>query len=211
MRTWKRLRPFSGMALLLAIAAPWHVLATLRNPPYFDFTMHSEKGSYHGFFWFYFINEHVLRFLNLRYPRDYNTVPRAVFLAVSPAVVFSRGACTFRRRWELSYRKPDRASRVRLLACAGRDSFWCSSRSRRRRNITRCRAIRRWRCCWGARWRAETRGCGGDEDRGSGRGAGAGGDLRRSCGWCAGLPAPGDIAIGAELRIRMYTRCRWDT
>ena len=68
-----------GMLLLLAIAAPWHVLATLRNPPYFDFTMHSERGSYHGFFWFYFINEHVLRFLNLRYPRDYNTVPRLYF------------------------------------------------------------------------------------------------------------------------------------
>ena len=61
------------MLLALGIAAPWHVLATLRNPPYFDWTMHSEKGSYHGFFWFYFINEHVLRFLNLRYPRDYNT------------------------------------------------------------------------------------------------------------------------------------------
>src|SRR5262249_21775047 len=28
---------------------------------------------------FYFINEHVLRFLNLRYPRDYNTVPRVWF------------------------------------------------------------------------------------------------------------------------------------
>ena len=41
--------------------------------------MHSESGSYHGFFWFYFINEHVLRFLNLRYPRDYNTVPRLYF------------------------------------------------------------------------------------------------------------------------------------
>ena len=65
-----------GSLVLLLIAAPWHVLATLRNPPYFDFTMHSERGSYHGFFWFYFINEHVLRFLNLRYPRDYNTVPR---------------------------------------------------------------------------------------------------------------------------------------
>src|ERR1035441_6692071 len=75
-RTWRRLQVIWGMLLALGIAAPWHVLATLRNPPYFDFTMHSEKGSYHGFFWFYFINEHVLRFLNLRYPRDYNTVPR---------------------------------------------------------------------------------------------------------------------------------------
>src|SRR5271157_2000627 len=46
-KTWARLRPFSGILVVLAIAAPWHVLATLRNPPYFDFTMHSERGSYH--------------------------------------------------------------------------------------------------------------------------------------------------------------------
>ena len=58
---------------MLLIAAPWHVLATLRNPPYFDFTMHSGPGEYRGFFWFYFFNEHLLRFLNLRYPRDYDT------------------------------------------------------------------------------------------------------------------------------------------
>src|SRR5690348_14747119 len=32
-KTWKRLRPIGGIALFLAIAAPWHVLATLRNPP----------------------------------------------------------------------------------------------------------------------------------------------------------------------------------
>ena len=65
--------------IVLLIAAPWHMLATLRNPPYFDFTMQSEPGNYHGFFWFYFFNEHVFRFLNMRYPRDYNTVPRALF------------------------------------------------------------------------------------------------------------------------------------
>ena len=74
--TWRRLHPFRGVLIALAIAAPWHVLATLRNPPYFDLTMHSGPGQYHGFFWFYFMNEHLLRFLNLRYPRDYNTVPR---------------------------------------------------------------------------------------------------------------------------------------
>ena len=65
--------------IFIAIAAPWHVLATIRNPPYFDFTMHAGPGQYHGFFWFYFINEQVLRFLNARYPRDYNTVPRLYF------------------------------------------------------------------------------------------------------------------------------------
>jgi 4-amino-4-deoxy-L-arabinose transferase-like glycosyltransferase len=111
---WKRLRPFSGIALLLLIAAPWHVLATLRNPPYFDFTMHSESGSYHGFFWFYFINEHVLRFLNLRYPRDYNTVPRWLFWAFH-LLWFFPWSFYAPAAWKLSYRKTDRASRTRLL------------------------------------------------------------------------------------------------
>src|SRR5579862_2104159 len=49
---WRRLHPFRGVLIVLAIAAPWHVLATLRNPPYFDLTMHSGPGRYHGFFWF---------------------------------------------------------------------------------------------------------------------------------------------------------------
>jgi len=41
-------------------------------PPYFNFTLHSGPGEYHGFVWFYFINETMCsRFLNLRYPRDY--------------------------------------------------------------------------------------------------------------------------------------------
>jgi 4-amino-4-deoxy-L-arabinose transferase-like glycosyltransferase len=78
-RDWRRLRPVAGIPLLLLIAAPWHILATLRNPPYFDLTLSSDPGQYRGFFWFYFINEHVLRFLNQRYPRDYNTVPRIWF------------------------------------------------------------------------------------------------------------------------------------
>ncbi|MBZ5577114.1 MAG: glycosyltransferase family 39 protein [Acidobacteriia bacterium] len=114
-RTWQRLRPFSGILVLLAIAAPWHVLATLRNPPYFDFTLHSERGSYHGFFWFYFINEHVLRFLNLRYPRDYNTVPRLYFWLFHLLWLFP-WSVYFPAAVKLSVRRPDRASRVRLLA-----------------------------------------------------------------------------------------------
>jgi 4-amino-4-deoxy-L-arabinose transferase-like glycosyltransferase len=77
--TWRRLRPALALMIMALVAVPWYVIATLRNPPYFDFTMHSAPGQYHGFFWFYFINEHLLRFLNLRYPRDYNTVPRLWF------------------------------------------------------------------------------------------------------------------------------------
>ena len=39
-----RLHPFSGLLIVLLIAAPWHILATLRNPPYFEFTLHSGPG-----------------------------------------------------------------------------------------------------------------------------------------------------------------------
>jgi 4-amino-4-deoxy-L-arabinose transferase-like glycosyltransferase len=113
-RTWQRIRPLTGILLALAIAAPWHVLATIRNPPYFDFTMHSEKGSYHGFFWFYFINEHLLRFLNLRYPRDYNTVPRWLFWLFH-LLWFFPWSVYFPAALRLRYRGEDRAARTRML------------------------------------------------------------------------------------------------
>jgi 4-amino-4-deoxy-L-arabinose transferase-like glycosyltransferase len=113
--SWAKLHILSGIAVMLLIAAPWHVLATLRNPPYFDFTMHSESGSYRGFFWFYFFNEHILRFLNLRYPRDYDTVPPVLFWLFHFAWFFPFSAFFFRAAG-LSYRQPDRASRMRLLA-----------------------------------------------------------------------------------------------
>lgn len=112
---WRRLRPVEGFAVAIAIAAPWHVLAVLRNPPYLDFTMKSEPGQYHGFFWFYFFNEHIFRFLNMRHPRDYNTVPRLYFwlfhlLWLFPWSVF------FPATAQLSYKPLDRAGRTRLLA-----------------------------------------------------------------------------------------------
>ena len=112
---WKRLHLFTGALIILAIAAPWHVLATLRMPPYFNFTMHSGPGEYHGFFWFYFINEHVLRFLNLRYPRDYNTVPRLAFWLLHLLWLFPWSAF-FPAVIGLSFKPVDRAGRTRLLA-----------------------------------------------------------------------------------------------
>lgn len=112
---WRRLRPFAGLAILLAIAAPWHILATLRNPPYFDFTMKSEPGQYHGFFWFYFFNEHVFRFLNMRWPRDYNTVPRHLFWLFHLLWLFPWSAF-FPAVAGLRFRPSDRAGATRLLA-----------------------------------------------------------------------------------------------
>src|SRR5271165_319370 len=112
---WKRLRPFSGLAIMLLIAAPWHILATLRNPPYFSFTMKSIPGEYHGFLWFFFINEQLLRFLNLRYPRDYNTVPRLYFWLLNLVWIFP-WSVYLPAAVKLSYRPVDRAGQARLLA-----------------------------------------------------------------------------------------------
>jgi 4-amino-4-deoxy-L-arabinose transferase-like glycosyltransferase len=113
--TWRRLSILPGLAVMLAIAAPWHILATLRNPPWFDFTLHSAPGEYRGFFWFYFFNEHLLRFLNLRYPRDYDTVPRPLFWILHLAWFFPWSAFLF-RAFSLRYGRDDRAAGMRLLA-----------------------------------------------------------------------------------------------
>ena len=64
---WKRafqMKLFTGGLLFLALAAPWHILAGARNE---------------NFYWFYFINEHVNRFLGTRYPMDYDTMPLLPF------------------------------------------------------------------------------------------------------------------------------------
>jgi 4-amino-4-deoxy-L-arabinose transferase-like glycosyltransferase len=114
-RTWKRLHFFSGLGIILLIATPWHILATLQNPPYFDFTLRSVPGQYHGFLWFYVMNEQVLRFLNLRYPRDYNTVPRLYFWLFHLIWLFP-WSVYFPALFKLSYKPVDRAGRTRLLA-----------------------------------------------------------------------------------------------
>src|SRR5271165_4910788 len=65
-----KMRLISSSLVFLVIAAPWHILAALRNPP---------AGAEKGFLWFYFMNEQFLRYLGKRYPVDYGTVPLLVF------------------------------------------------------------------------------------------------------------------------------------
>src|ERR1700689_3661617 len=113
--TWKRFYPWSSLAIMMLIAAPWHILATLENPPPFAFTLHSGRGLYHGFLWFYFINEQLLRFLNLRYPRDYATVPRLYFWLFHLVWLFP-WSVYFPAIAKLSFKPVDRAGRTRLLA-----------------------------------------------------------------------------------------------
>jgi 4-amino-4-deoxy-L-arabinose transferase-like glycosyltransferase len=63
-RRWREFHLVSGALLFLAIAAPWHVLAGIRNP---------------HFFWFYFVNEHFMRFLGKRIPKDYNKQTNSLY------------------------------------------------------------------------------------------------------------------------------------
>ncbi|HTE89700.1 MAG TPA: glycosyltransferase family 39 protein [Terriglobales bacterium] len=65
-----RMRLFSSTLIFFAVAAPWHILAALRNP---------DQGAVRGFLWFYFVNEHFLRYLNKRVPPGYDTVPLLLF------------------------------------------------------------------------------------------------------------------------------------
>lgn len=74
-------RLLSGSLLFLLIAAPWHIAAGLQNPGSLMIGTPSPTQG-RGFFWFYFMNEHFLRYVGKRYPVDYDTVPLALFLAL---------------------------------------------------------------------------------------------------------------------------------
>ena len=62
---WRELRLFSSTAIFLLVAAPWHILASLRA---------------NSFFWSYFVNEHLKRAIGTRYPPDYDAVPLWLWL-----------------------------------------------------------------------------------------------------------------------------------
>ena len=53
-RPWRRLHPATGVPLFLALAAPWFILVSLRNP---------------GFAGFFFVHEHFTRFLTTVHQR----------------------------------------------------------------------------------------------------------------------------------------------
>jgi hypothetical protein len=79
-RKWRTLKPVTGLLLFLAIAAPWHILCGIVNHDQGNpVGNHPTLGNVHGFFYFYFINEHLLRFLGTRYPHDYNKLPAILY------------------------------------------------------------------------------------------------------------------------------------
>ena len=75
-RRWRMLKPFTGILLYLVVAAPWHILAGLHNPDQGHPVGNIPTvNNVHGFYYFYFLNEHVFRFLGWRFPHDYSKLP----------------------------------------------------------------------------------------------------------------------------------------
>jgi 4-amino-4-deoxy-L-arabinose transferase-like glycosyltransferase len=102
----RQLHPITSTAVFLLIAAPWHIFIGLANPTQgnpgsITFTNghwivpQPTDGNVHGWPWFYFINEHLLRYLNLRVPRDYDTVPLALFWGLILIWLMPRSAFVF--------------------------------------------------------------------------------------------------------------------
>jgi 4-amino-4-deoxy-L-arabinose transferase-like glycosyltransferase len=115
--TWKKLNLPLFISIILIIALPWHILATLRNPPYFEFSMVSEPGKYRGFFWFYIFNEHILRFLGKRFPHDYNTVPIVSFWLLNLLWLFPGSAfLPTLKTLKFSLKPENRLEKLSLLA-----------------------------------------------------------------------------------------------
>jgi 4-amino-4-deoxy-L-arabinose transferase-like glycosyltransferase len=107
-----KLRIFSSTLVFLVLAAPWHILAAIRNPA---------QGEARGFLWFYFVNEHINRFLNKRVPPGYDTVPLVLFwtllaLWLVPWAVFLPQALRdVPVRWNQLGAPMDRRMRANLL------------------------------------------------------------------------------------------------
>ena len=105
-RIWQ-LHPLSSTAVFLVIAAPWHILAALANPTqghpgglafvsgHWMVPLPTD-GNVHGWAWFYFVNEQLLRYMNLRVPRDYDTVPLWLFWGLCLVWLMPWGAFVFK-------------------------------------------------------------------------------------------------------------------
>ena len=112
---WRRLHLGTGVLLFFALAAPWFVLVSLRNPE---------------FPWFFFVHEHLLRYttqIHQRVEPWYYYVPMLIAGALPWTVVM---ADAVRRGWSA---EPDRifqARRFLLLWCGFVLAFFSASGSK---------------------------------------------------------------------------------
>ena len=139
LRRLRELYPWASFEAFLLIAAPWHILAGLANPtqgyptPFHFVNGHWQvplpsDGNVRGWFWFYFMNEHVLRYLNLRVPHDYDTAPLWLFWGLCFVWMMPWSAFVFKAagwalpwrndKWRSQFRRHDLPLRPRwLLLC----------------------------------------------------------------------------------------------
>jgi 4-amino-4-deoxy-L-arabinose transferase-like glycosyltransferase len=73
-----KLHLLASTAVFLLIAAPWHILAALRNPA-IPLPPGVGLPASAGWAWFYLYNEHIARFLSKRIPHDYGLTPVWLF------------------------------------------------------------------------------------------------------------------------------------
>jgi 4-amino-4-deoxy-L-arabinose transferase-like glycosyltransferase len=104
-----KLHLLASTAVFLLIAAPWHILAAIRNPP---IALPAGNGlpPTGGWAWFYLYNEHIARFLSKRIPHDYGLTPIWLFwlylvLWIMPWAIFLPTAITKQIRTYLSQAK----------------------------------------------------------------------------------------------------------
>ena len=93
-----KLHLLASTAVFLIIAAPWHILAAIRNPP-IGLPANLGLPATGGWAWFYLYNEHIARFLSKRIPHDYGLTPVWLFwlylvLWIMPWAIFLPSAVT---------------------------------------------------------------------------------------------------------------------
>jgi 4-amino-4-deoxy-L-arabinose transferase-like glycosyltransferase len=98
----KRLQIGYGTIIFLIVAAPWHIAAALANS---------------DFLWFYFVREHILRYLGARYPKDSDSVPRLLFWGLHLVWLFPWSAFVWGlvRNFPRSIRPTEKTERVCLF------------------------------------------------------------------------------------------------
>jgi 4-amino-4-deoxy-L-arabinose transferase-like glycosyltransferase len=87
LRLLLKLHLIPSILVFLAIAAPWHILAALRNPA-IDLPAGLGLPARAGWAWFYLYNEHIARFLQRRIPHDYGQVPVWLFWLLAALWLF---------------------------------------------------------------------------------------------------------------------------
>jgi 4-amino-4-deoxy-L-arabinose transferase-like glycosyltransferase len=114
-----RWHPIAGPIGFLIVAAPWHILAALRNPSLGNPGAVPAQGNVHGFLWFYFVHEQFARYFSRNMPHDFESVPLPLFWLL--LVAFIAPWCIFalvvlaRLDWRQALRREELDERQRAM------------------------------------------------------------------------------------------------